>query len=118
MQETECVEAKKQVEVVEGTLRGVREEFEQSVGMLTRRGAELKDTREKLSIKDVELAEREEELKVIKGVLVEEVVVRKAHQETEAVLDGVAHGLKKAIADSLADICGLFGKLGMFYLSK
>jgi kinesin family protein 11 len=60
-----------------------------------------------------ELVEKEGELKVVKGPLEEEVVVRQAYQQTEGVLDGVACGLKKVADESVKDIGGLFEKLGM-----
>jgi len=51
------------------------------------------------------------ELKTTKSALEEEVVVRKAYQENEVVLDDVAHGLKKTAEQSMSDLDALFAKL-------
>jgi kinesin family protein 11 len=109
---TELEEAKKQVGIVETEMRGVREEFEQSIGLLKIREGELRETREKLATTEETLEQREEELTVVKSALEEEVVLRKAHQDTEAGLDGVAIGLKKIAQRSLQDVGRLFEKLG------
>ncbi|KAF8077927.1 kinesin 2 [Lyophyllum atratum] len=111
LRSTELQEAKKQVEIVEGQMRGVREEFEQSIGLLKIREKELKDTRSKLQDAEETLEQKTEELIVVKGALEEEIVVRKAHQDTEAALDQVASGLKKVAKQSVKDIGGLFAKL-------
>ena len=76
LRETECQEAKKQVDIIESQLRNVREEFEQSMGLLMRRDGELKETREKLQKKETQLEATEGQLKVVKTALDEEVVVR------------------------------------------
>lgn len=109
---TELEEAKKQVGIVEGQMRGVREEFEQSIGLLKIREGELKDTRNKLQTAEVALEQKEEELVVVKGALEEETVVRKAHQDTEVTLDQVANGLKIIAKNSVVDLQGVFEKLG------
>ncbi|KAG6866932.1 hypothetical protein C0991_003848 [Blastosporella zonata] len=111
LQKTELQEAQKQVEIVEGQMRGVREEFEQSIGLLKIREGELKDTRRKLDDTEVALGKKEGELVVVKGALEEEMVVRQAHQETEVALDRVASGLKKTVNHSLKDVASLFEKL-------
>lgn len=109
---TELEEARKQVRIVETEMRGVREEFEQSIGLLKSREGELKQTREILATAEKTLEQREEELTLVKGALEEEVVIRKAHQSTEVSLDGVAIGLKKVAGQSLQDVGRLFEKLG------
>lgn len=111
LQRTEMEEAKKQVEIVESQLRNVREEFEQSVALLLRRDGELKETREKLRMTEGVLVSKDGELRVVRGALEEEVVVRKAYQESETILDGVAGGLKEVAGDSINDVGGLFDKL-------
>ncbi|KAG5638375.1 hypothetical protein H0H81_000386 [Sphagnurus paluster] len=111
LKNTELEEAKKQVAIVEGQMRVVREEFDQSIGLLKIREGELKETRQKLVDAESALQEKEEELFVVKGALEEEIVVRKAHQHTELSLDQVANGLKKTVRESVKDIEGLFEKL-------
>lgn len=113
LKQTEMEEAKKQVEIVESQMRSVREEFDQSIALLIKRDGELKETREKLKETEEVLVYKQGELKVVKGALEEEFVVRKAHQETEAALDGVAGGLKAIAQDSVRDVGRLFDKLGM-----
>ncbi|KAJ3715608.1 hypothetical protein DFJ43DRAFT_1100836, partial [Lentinula guzmanii] len=107
MRETEIEEAKKQVEIIENQMRVVREEFEQSIGLLMKRDAELKDTRQLLDNTEVELSERKEELRGVKVALEEETIVRRAHQKTEIALDSVANGLKGVAKESVHDVAAL-----------
>ncbi|KZT67731.1 kinesin-domain-containing protein [Daedalea quercina L-15889] len=111
LRETEMQESRKQVEIVESQLRNVREEFEQSIALLTKRDGELRETRERLQATEGELEVKENQLRVTKGALEEEVVVRQAHQATEGRLDGVATGLKKVAQESLSDLGRLHNKL-------
>ncbi|TCD71883.1 kinesin motor protein cin8 [Steccherinum ochraceum] len=111
LKDTEMQEAKKQVEMVESQLRNVREEFEQSIALLMKRDGELKETKEKLFEKETALQIKQSQLKVTKVALEEETVVRKAYQENETVLDGVASGLKQVANQSVQDLGRLFGKL-------
>ncbi|KAI0079935.1 kinesin-domain-containing protein [Panus rudis PR-1116 ss-1] len=111
LKETEMQEAKKQVEIVENQLRNVREEFEQSIALLLKRDGELRETKAKLIETESELVEKEGQLRVVKGALEEEVVVRKAYQETEVALDSVATGLKQVAHQTVDDLGRLFGKL-------
>ncbi len=112
LKDTELQEAKKQAEIIESQLRNVREEFEQSIALLMKRDGELKETREKLHVRESELTVKESQLKVVKGVLEEEEVVRQAYQENEGVLDGIAIGLKQVANQSVNDLGRLFSKLG------
>lgn len=114
LKDTVMQEAKKQVEIVESQLRNVREEFEQSMALLMRRDNELKETKEKLQKKETDLEVTENHLKIVKGVLDEETVVRKAYQENEGALDNVANSLKSVAHQSVSDLSRLFGKLGMY----
>jgi kinesin family member 11 len=112
LQATELAEAKKQVAIVEKQLRSVREEYDESIALLKRRETDLKETKERLvESKDV-LARTEIELGDVRIALEEETIVRKAHQHTEVVLDGVASGLNKVVKHSLQDVSDLFSKLG------
>ncbi|KAL0946870.1 hypothetical protein HGRIS_013036 [Hohenbuehelia grisea] len=108
---TEREEARKQIEIIEGQMRAVREEFEQCIGLLMKRDEELKETKEKLKETEETLDIKETELKVVKGALEEEVVVREAHQTTESVLDSVATGIRTVAQQSITDVDGLFSKL-------
>lgn len=111
LRQTELQEAKKQIEIVESQMRAVREEFEQSIGLLMKRDEELKVTKGKLEKTTVALNQTEEQLLETKVALDEEVVVRQAHEDTETRLNLVAEELKNIAAESLRDIGGLFKKL-------
>ncbi len=115
LKDTEMQEAKKMVSVIEGQLRNVREEFEQSIALLTRRDGELRETRERLVRTEGELVVKSGELESTRGLLEEEVVVREAFEESEKVLDGVASGLRSVAQQSVSDLGRLFGKLGKRY---
>jgi kinesin family member 11 len=115
MKDTEMQEAKKQVAIIESQLRNVREEFEQSISLLTKRDGELKETKEKLQKTETELLVTEGELKVTKGALEDEIVVREAYQESETALDGIANGLKSVAHQSVNDLGRLFNKLGQYF---
>ena len=118
LRETELIEAKKQVEIVENQMRNVRDEFDESIALLKRREEELHHTKAKLEETEKELDLREKELRKVTNAYEEEVIVRQAHQVTEVSLDGIASGLKKVATQSLRDINGLFDKLGQseYYL--
>ena len=109
---TEAEESKRQIEVIEGQLKAVREEFEQSMSLLMKTDGELKQTKEKLEYTEKEVERKAGELIVVKGALEEETVVRRAHQKTEQALNDVSTQLKKVAHDSLSDLGGVFGKLG------
>ncbi|KAG6900878.1 hypothetical protein C0993_009996 [Termitomyces sp. T159_Od127] len=111
MHKTELEEARKQVQIVEGQMRAVRDEFEQSIGLLKIREGELKETRRKLGNAESALEKKEEELVIVQEALEEEIVVRQAHQETEVALDRVASGLREAANHSVKDLVSLFQKL-------
>lgn len=111
LRSTELEEAKKQAEIVENQMRAVQEEFEQSIGLLKIREGELSEMRETLKDMEYALGRKEEELETVKGALEEEVVMRKAHQDTEIILDGVAIGLRNVAQQSVCDVSELLQKL-------
>ncbi|KAF9532996.1 P-loop containing nucleoside triphosphate hydrolase protein [Crepidotus variabilis] len=111
LRKTELVEAKKQVMIIENQLRGVRDEYDQSIALLKRKDEELFGVRGELQVAGEELERKEGELKEAIERVQEEVVVRAAHQNTEVVLNEVALGLKNAAAQGLKDISSLFEKL-------
>lgn len=113
LRQTELQEAKKQIEIVESQMRAVREEFEQSIGLLMKRDEELKETKGKLEKTEAALSQTEGQLQETKVALDEEIIVCKAHQNTEVKLNDVAEELKNVAAETLRDIGGLFQKLGM-----
>lgn len=109
---TEAEESRRQIEVIEGQLKAVREEFEQSMSLLMKTDGELKQTKQKLGYTEKEVERKAGELIVVKGALEEETVIRRAHQKTEQALNGISTQLKKVAHDSLSDLDGVFGKLG------
>jgi kinesin family protein 11 len=109
---TEADESRRQIEVIEGQLKAVREEFEQSMSLLMKTDGDLKETKEKLEYAEKEVERKAGELTAVKGALEEETVVRQAHQKTEQALNGVSTQLKKVAHDSLSDLGGVFAKLG------
>ena len=117
LRQTEIEEARKHVEIVESQMRSVREELEQSVGVLTKRDVELRETKERLKTTAGELDNKLEEIKLVKLALEEEIVVRQAYQENEAILNDVASRFKKATKENVRDVNGLFDKLRKIYLS-
>lgn len=114
LRQTEMEEAKKQVEIVENQMRLVREEFEQSIGLLMKRDAELKETKDKLTQKESMLEETQGQLNVTKDALEEEIVVRQAFQDNEGAMNIVASGLKQVAAEGVRNVHGLFEKLGKY----
>ncbi len=112
LRQTELVEAKKQVSIIENQLRNVRDEFDQSIALLKLKEQELQTTKSHLQQKEETLRQRDTELQQITDAYKEEVIVRQAHQETEVALNDVALGLKDITAQSLRDVAALFGKLG------
>ncbi|KAK7052783.1 kinesin motor domain-containing protein [Favolaschia claudopus] len=107
VRQTELEEARKQVDIVEGQMRNVRDEFEQSIALLKKREGELKETRDQLKTTEEVLDSKTVELKHVQGALEEETVVRSAHQQTEGRLNTVALGLKTVLRDSIKDVGGL-----------
>jgi kinesin family member 11 len=109
---TEAEESRRQIEVIEGQLKAVREEFEQSMALLMKTDGELKETKGKLKHTKKEVQRKDGELTAAKGALEEEIVVRQAHQKTELALDGISAQLRKVTQESISDLDGVFDKLG------
>lgn len=112
LHQTELQEAKKQIGLIESQMRAVREEFEQSIGLLMKRDEELAVTKGKLEHTKETLSHTEGRLQETTSMLDEEIIVRSAHQDTELKLNLVAKNLKDVATESLRDIGGLFEKLG------
>ncbi|KAL1755911.1 kinesin 2 [Schizophyllum commune] len=111
LRQTEMEEARKMIEITEGQLRSVREEFEQSIALLMKREEELEQTRGELKDTTETLQTREGELRTAKTAFEEETVVRRAHQNTEDRLNDVATGLKAVTQQSVAAVGQLMDKL-------
>ncbi|CAA7271682.1 unnamed protein product [Cyclocybe aegerita] len=111
LRETELSEAKKQVQIIENQMRAVRDEFDQSIAVLKRREEELKHTRGQLAHTENTLRQREQELQQMATAYEEEVIVRRAYENTEAQLNVVASDLRDVAAQSVQDLGGVFEKL-------
>lgn len=118
LRQTELVEAKKQVTIIENQLRNVRDEFDQSIALLKLKEQELQTTRSHLQQKEETLRQREVELQRVTNAYEEEVIVCQAHQETEVALNEVALGLKETAAQGIRDIVALFEKLGVLLFNS
>jgi kinesin family protein 11 len=110
LQQTEMEEATKQVEIAESQM-GVREEFEQSLALLTKRDGELSETKDRLKEIEGELVVKEEELKVVKGALEEEVVVRPSIPRERRGIGWCCGWIEKKLLGSITDVGHLFDKL-------
>ena len=112
LRQTELVEAKKQVTIIENQLRVVRDEYDQSIAVLKKKEHELQLTKASVVQKEEELQQREVELQKVTNAFEEEVIVCQAHRDTEVTLNDVAMGLKGVAAQGLHDVAVLFEKLG------
>lgn len=109
---TDLEEGKKHIEIAESRLKHLRQEFDQSIAVIRKREGELKEVREQLQTATQALDQQTVELQLIQADLEEETIIRKAHQETEITLDGVAQDLRSVVHRSLRDVDGLFQKIG------
>jgi kinesin family protein 11 len=107
-------EYQRHCETLEAQKRAVQVELGESLGMLMKRDTELKETKETLRIASGELQVTNENLTNVKAAHAEEVILREAYQRGEEGLDRVATGLKDTVRRSVADVGGLFDKLGTF----
>ena len=112
LRQTELVEAKKQVTIIENQLRVVRDEYDQSIAVLKKKEHELQLTKASVIQKEEELQQRKVELQKVTNAFEEEVIVCQAHRDTEVALNDVATGLKGIAAQGLHDVTALFEKLG------
>ncbi len=118
LKETERLEAVKQVEILEGQMKAVREEFEEAMALLSRTDEELRETKVRLEGTTAELVDTRLQLTAVEGALEEEIVVRQAHQKSEEALHGVVAEWKEVAQDYEGDVKGLFGKLGKISESR
>ena len=112
LKETERLEAVKQIGILEGQMRAVREEFEEAMTLLARTDEELRITRDRLEGTTEDLLGTRQQLSAVEGALEEEIVVRQAHQTTEQALHGVVEEWKGVADQYEGDVASLFAKLG------
>jgi kinesin family member 11 len=89
----------KQVEILERSMKHLRREFEEAMALLASTDAEPAHAKEKLDGTTYELADTKTQLSAVEGVL-EEMVVRQAHEETEVALHGVVTNGSKSFGNS------------------
>ncbi|KAI9065177.1 kinesin-domain-containing protein [Trametes sanguinea] len=111
LRETERQEAIKQVEILEGQMKAVRDEFEEAMALLARTDEELRRTKTQLDGATAELVDTKKQLVAVEGALEEEIIVRQAHQRSEEALHGVVQEWKQVAQEYEGDVGGLFGKL-------
>ena len=112
LKETERLEAVKQVEILEGQMKALRDEFEEAMALLNRTETELRETKTRLDDTTTELVDTKQQLTAVEGALEEEIVVRQAHQKSEEALHGAVSEWKEVAREYEGDVTGLFGKLG------
>jgi kinesin family member 11 len=103
---------KKECATITSQLNALREEFEQSMALLMKRDNELDLAKQNLKEKMTELGVAEENIKNLEVNLQAETSARHALQKSEKTLDSVAKDLKQIVQASVADLEGVFGKLG------
>ncbi|KAG8737455.1 kinesin motor protein cin8 [Ceratobasidium sp. 414] len=101
-----------QAEVAQRQCRALREELEAQGGVLVKRTNELASTRQALDQERQELASARHELGMLRVEAEEERIVRQAFEQNELALDRIAGGLRDTAKQGVADIKGLFDKLG------
>ncbi|CDO71222.1 hypothetical protein BN946_scf184863.g18 [Trametes cinnabarina] len=111
LRETERQEATKQVEILQGQMKAVRDEFEEAMALLARTDEELRVTKVQLEGTAAELVDTKKQLVAMEGALEEEIVVRQAHQRSEEALHGAVQEWKQVAREYEGDVSGLFGKL-------
>ncbi|GJJ12126.1 hypothetical protein Clacol_006367 [Clathrus columnatus] len=104
-------ESKRQIASIEAEMKVVREEFEQTIALLVEREGELAETRNTLQTTQHRLQSTSGQLNRTQQELQEEILIRKAHQETETKLDKIANQLKSTLEQTSSDVEGLFAKL-------
>ncbi|EJF65955.1 kinesin-domain-containing protein [Dichomitus squalens LYAD-421 SS1] len=111
LKETERLEAVKQVEILEGQMKAVREEFEEAMTLLARTDEELRETKVRLEGTTTELVGTKQQLAAVEGALEEEIYVRQVHQTSEETLHGIVEEWKDIAREYEGDVTGLFSKL-------
>ncbi|KAG9121834.1 kinesin motor protein cin8 [Ceratobasidium sp. 392] len=101
-----------QAEVAQRQCRALREELEAQGGVLVKRTNELANTRQELDQERQDLASARHELGMLRVEVKEERIVRQAFEQNELALDRIAGGLRDTAKQGIADVKGLFDKLG------
>ncbi|KAF9974515.1 kinesin motor protein cin8 [Actinomortierella ambigua] len=104
-------EVSKQLERTQKELRRVEEQFTSNLELLSVAEEKLTLAQHEIEAKNAALEQLEKEIATTKQLLEEEIVLRKAHAETEKELNAIAMGLRSTLSASVKDIHGLHEKL-------
>lgn len=104
-------EQQRKIEVMENSLKNTREQFESNMRLFVALKKESEVTRGILEETKGILEVTEEALEVTKKELVDETVLRQAHEGTEEELDVIGHGLIAKMGETVQDVNGLHGKI-------
>ena len=105
-------ENERKIEAMEIQLKSCREQFEQNLKLLLDTKKDLEKTTRHLQETSSTLAATKSSLSETQEGLSNEIIVRKAHEATEAELDTVATKLKKTVVQTVDDIKRLHAKVG------
>lgn len=104
-------EQQRKIEVMENSLKNTREQFESNMRLFVALKKESEATRGILEETKGMLEVTEEALEVTKKELIDETVLRQAHEGTEEELDMIGQGLIAKMGETVQDVNGLHGKI-------
>lgn len=104
-------EQQRKIEVMENSLKNTREQFESNMRLFVALKKESEATRGVLEETKGILEVTEGVLETTKKELVDETMLRQAHEGTEEELDVIGHGLIKKMGETVQDVNGLHGKI-------
>lgn len=104
-------EQQRKIEVMENSLKNTREQFESNMRLFVALKKESEATRGILEETKGMLEVTEEALEVTKKELIDETVLRQAHEGTEEELEMIGHGLIAKMGETVQDVNGLHGKI-------
>lgn len=105
-------ELRVQAEVAQRQCRALREELEAQGAVLVKRTSELTNAKEELDRERAQLLRARQEAKALRTEVEEEKIMRQAFEQNELVLDRIAAGLRDTAKKGVADVKGLFEKIG------
>lgn len=105
-------ELRVQAEVAQRQSRALQEELEAQGAVLVKRTNELASVKQELQQEQLHLASARQEVRKLRVEAEEERVVRQEFERNEASLDRVATSLRETARMGVADVKGLFDKIG------
>lgn len=104
-------EQQRKIEVMEGSLKNTREQFENNMRMFVALKKDHESTNKVLEETKGTLEKTEQNLESTQRDLADETVLRKAHENTEEKLDRVGRTLITTLGQTVQDVNGLHGKI-------